>query len=117
MQLTGWEERFAQLGVGLAGMTYDSLEEQAKFHDAEGLGYPLLQDVDTRHVDAWGIRNQEYGPDHFGYGIPHPGMVWLDAEGRVRAKFALPGYRKRPPFDVVHEAIRRLIEADTRTEE
>ena len=52
-----------------------------------GLAYPLLRDVDSQHVDAWGIRNEEYGPGTFAYGIPHPGVVLVSPNGEILAKW------------------------------
>jgi peroxiredoxin len=109
VQLTEWEDAFRELGVGIAGMTYDATELQAAFHREQGLGYPLLHDEDARHVNAWGIRNEQYGPEHTAYGVPHPGIVFLDPDGVIRAKFALPGYRRRPPYEEVLARVRALL--------
>lgn len=87
-------------------MTYDDRLLLAGFHEAEQLGYPLLQDEDTRHVDAYGIKNTEYGPGHQGYGIPYPGILYIQRDGVIALKFAMPGYRERPPFAEVYEAVK-----------
>ena len=62
-------------------MTYDAPELIRAFHDEWELEYPLLRDVDGQHVDAWGIRNEEYGEGTFAYGIPHPGVVLIAPDG------------------------------------
>lgn len=49
----------------------------------DGLNYPLLQDENTRHVDAYGIRNLDYGRGEKGYGIPHPGILFITRDGTV----------------------------------
>lgn len=109
MQLTEWEDDFRELGVRIAGMTYDATALQARFHEAQGLGFPLLHDEDARHVEAWGIRNEQYRPGHTAYGIPHPGIVFLARNGVIRAKFALPDYRERPPYRAVLARVRTLL--------
>jgi peroxiredoxin len=86
-------------------MTYDERLLLAEFHEVESLGYPLLQDENTKHVDAYGVRNTEYEVGHQGYGIPHPGILYIRRDGVVALKFAVPGYRERPPFVEVFEAI------------
>lgn len=86
-------------------MTYDDRAQLAGFHAENELGYPLLQDIDARHVDAYGIRNQDYGPDDGGYGVPHPGVLYVNAEGIVAFKLAYPGYRERPAFEAIHAAL------------
>jgi peroxiredoxin len=105
VQLAQWQERFAAIGVNVAAMTYDSLEILKTFADDNDLGYPLLHDVDATHVNAYGVRNEEYGPDHSAYGIPHPGILYIRRDGVVALKFAVPGYRGRPPLEEVYAAI------------
>lgn len=82
-------------------MSYDSLTVLRRFHAEQSLAFPLLQDVDAAHVKALGVLNEEYEPGQRAYGIPHPGIVYIDAEGIVRAKYAVPGYRQRPPFEEI----------------
>lgn len=100
-----WRDRFAEIGVQLAAMTYDERLLLAQFHEAEQLGYPLLQDEKALHVDAYGVRNTEKEPGHQGYGIPHPGILYIRKDGVVAMKFAVPGYRERPPLGEVYAAI------------
>jgi len=91
-------------------MTYDSLEVLDTFHFEQQLQYPLLQDQDARHVNAYGVRNQEYAPGHGAYGIPRPGVLYIGTDGRVRAKYAVPGYKQRPPFEELYADVERLIQ-------
>ncbi len=110
VQLEEWRERFAEIGVNVAGMTYDNQDVLADFHQKENLNYPLLRDIDARHVNALGIRNEEYEEGSRAFGIPHPGVVFVDAGGVIRAKHAVPGYRRRPPFDALFEHIQGLVQ-------
>ena len=90
-------------------MTYDDQSVLAKFHADNELGYPLLQDVDAKHVDAYGVRNMNYQPGDSGYGIPEPGILFISADGVVRAKFAVPGYRTRPPFEEIYQVVSEAV--------
>ena len=92
-------------------MTYDGIEELAQFHASEELGFPLLGDENGQHVSAFGVLNEEYSPGDGAYGIPHPGVFHLAPDGTVMAKFAVPGYRARPPMEEIHEAVREQLEA------
>ena len=85
-------------------MTYDSLEILKAFHENEELGYPLLRDEDARHVNGFGIPDEDLGQ-----GIPRPGMFWLAPDGSIRAKFAVPGYRTRPPLADVLDSISATV--------
>ena len=108
MQLEESRSQFEALGVNVAGMTYDGREIAAAFHEKAGLGYPLLQDVDADHVKRLKVINPEYPPGHRAYGVPLPGIVYLSPEGKVLAKFAVPGYRERPPIDALLERLTEM---------
>lgn len=105
VQLASWKEKFAELDVNVAGMTYDDQSVLATFHADNALGYPLLQDVDVKHVNAYGVRNMGYEPGDGGYGIPEPGILYIGPDGTIRAKFAVPGYRSRPPFEAIYQVV------------
>ena len=87
-------------------MTYDTREQLAAFHAEHELPYPLLQDIDTRHVSAFGILNEDYAPAGSGYGVPHPGIIVLDRAGTVVGTLAYPGFRERPSFAAVLDVLR-----------
>ena len=91
-------------------MTNDSLEILDTFHMENQLGYPLLQDENGKHVNALGVRNEDYAEGHNFYGIPHPGILFISSDGEIKAKYAVPGYRARPPFDELYENVVALIE-------
>lgn len=82
-------------------MTYDSVETLKGFHDGQELGFPLLRDVDGQHVNAFDVPDE-----NLGQGIPLPGIFWLAPDGRINAKFAVPGYRTRPPLAEVLAAVK-----------
>lgn len=84
-------------------MTYDSLEVLKEFHDYRELGFPMLRDVDGQHVNAFGVPDE-----NLGQGIPLPGILWLAPDGRIIAKFAVPGYRTRPPLPEVLSTVNTL---------
>lgn len=86
-------------------MTYDDRAILAAFHTEQSLGYPLLQDEGLKHVNAYGIRNEAYSEGDSGYGIPHPGVLFVNRQGIVLAKFAESGYRKRPLMEDIYSAI------------
>jgi peroxiredoxin len=111
VQLARWQDRFAALGVSVAAMTYDDPAILRAFHDANDLAYPLLHDPQATHVRAYGILNDAYAPGDEHYGIPFPGLIFVDATGRVRAKFAVPDYRERPALEDVHAALKALLAA------
>jgi peroxiredoxin len=101
VKLNEIKDQFEQLGVGIVGMTYDTPAIIQAFDEKWDIDYPVLRDVDRQHVEAWDIRNEEYGEGTFAYGIPHPGVVLLSPEGKILAKWAEPGYRTRADWSEV----------------
>lgn len=95
----------------VAAMTYDGVDKLAAFVEKHGVRYPVLSDQGAAHVNALGIRNDEYGEGHGAYGVAHPGIFLIDAEGIIRLKRALPGYRDRPPFDELLKAVTAAVGA------
>ena len=87
-------------------MTYDDPAVLSVFASGLGLGYTLLSDPDGEYMGALGIRNEEFGPDHAGFGIPHPGIMLIDTSRTVLYKAAVEDYRARPPFAELFDAVR-----------
>lgn len=112
MKLNDIKDKFEALGVNVVGMTYDKPEIREKFHKKWKLEFPLLHDVDRQHVDAWGIRNDEYGEGSFAYGIPHPGVVLISPDGKILAKFAERGYRSRADWSNVLDEVTSTLGGD-----
>ena len=109
MKLNDIRDDFEAIGVGVVGMTYDKPEIIHQFVEEWEIEYPLLRDVDRQHVEAWGIRNEEYGEGTFAYGIPHPGVVLLSPEGEILAKWAEAGYRSRADWSEVLDEVRAIM--------
>ncbi len=59
MQLQNAKKQFADLGVNVAAMTYDSVESNAAFVRQYKLDYPLLSDPEGRTALAFGILNED----------------------------------------------------------
>ena len=108
VQLAQWQDEFEEIGVNVAAMTYDDLTILADFHAQNDLHYPLLRDEEVKHFKAYGVVNGDSAPGDTMYGIPHPGVLYIDSSGTVRFKIAVPGYRSRPPFEEILAAISEL---------
>ncbi|MDE0226961.1 MAG: redoxin domain-containing protein [Gammaproteobacteria bacterium] len=110
VELNAWQDRFEGLGVNVVGMTYDAPEVLSDFVLDKDLGYALLSDPDGAYVTALGIRNDEYGPGHPGFGIPHPGIMLVDPSRAILYKAAMEDYRKRPSFESVFDAVSGAVQ-------
>ncbi len=109
MKLNDLKDQFEAVGVGIVGMTYDTPEIIKAFDDKWDIDFPVLKDVDRTHVEAWGIRNQEYGPGTFAYGVPYPGVVLISPGGEILAKWAERGYRSRADWSEVLEEVAAVV--------
>lgn len=109
MQLESVKQTLVPLGINVAAMTYDATETNARFQAKNRLTYPLLSDIDARHVVAFGILNERYAPGHRFYGIAHPGMMLVGPDGKVVRRFAEADFRQRPDYDDVLEAVRTWL--------
>lgn len=109
MQLAEWQARFEALGVNVAAMSYDPTQVLSAFAASQEIRYPLLSDATHTHVEAYGIRNEEYQLGDSAYGIPHPGILFIATDGSVALKLALPDYRKRPEMNEVFSAVAAIV--------
>ena len=114
MELSAISSKFTSLGINVATITYDRHEDALKFHRQYDLQFPILRDVDAKHVIAFGILNENYEPGHRAYGIPHPGIFLVDSSGAVYAKFAEQDYRDRPSLEEVLLAANKMVSAKSR---
>jgi peroxiredoxin len=109
-QLAEIAPRFSALGVGIATMTYDSLEILKGAELDYETSFPLLRDEDTKYFAALGVLNNNYEPGSRAYGIAEPGIFLLDTNGVIRFKFSEEDYRVRPDLDGVLAAAAQLLD-------
>ena len=83
----------------MVAISYDPPETNSNFTAEEGLPFLLLSDQGAQTVIGFDIRNKEYDAGHFAYGIPYPGIVLVNRDGKIVLKMALPDYRERPSLD------------------
>ena len=114
------QERIAEFeaaGVSVAATTYDSVEQNAEFKSSEELTYPLLSDQDAKTVNALGIRNEQFEEGFGAYGVPHPGVILIDADGKIVLKRAEEKYSDRPSMDDLLEAVKEFVSGEASDEE
>jgi peroxiredoxin len=105
VQLIEIQDQFSAMGLNVAAITYDRFEFLKEVELDEGIEFTLLQDVEMRHVNAFGVLNTtDYEPGDRAWGVPYPGIFLISPDGVIRFKFAEEGYRVRPDFADVLEA-------------
>lgn len=96
---------FEKRGLTLVSVSYDTADILRSFESQFDIGFSMLSDPESKIIDAFGIRNESQKPGSAGYGIPHPGIMVFDNEGKLMLKFAEKSYRKRPKIDDVLAAV------------
>lgn len=84
-------------GINAASITYDSRDILSSFGGAYKIEYPMLSDVGSKVIRAFGILNTNVPEDHkMMYGMPWPGEYLIAPDGTVRDKLFLRSYEHRP---------------------
>lgn len=94
-------------GVQLLAVSYDAPATNAAAAKKLGLTFPLLSDVGSKVIDAYGIRNQE--AKGRSAGVPHPVVFIIDREGMIRGKLMRDNYRDRPESAEIIAGARGLM--------
>ena len=112
-------ERLREEGLGLATISYDSVEILSGFGRANDISFPMLSDVGSATITNFGILNTLVAtalaspnmdadlkaqvaqyvtgaePAERHMGIPFPGTFVVDAQGRVTSRFMEDSYTER----------------------
>lgn len=107
-QMIEWNKeaaRFHSLGYNIAFLTYEHAEITSKFAIQHGVSLPILSDVGSHIIRAFGLLNTNMKEGTRFYGIPHPYIYVIDPNKIIAARFAESSYKERPDIDVVHEAL------------
>jgi len=103
-------EEIQATGGHVVGISYDPVETLKRFADRSGITFPLLSDVGSKTIDAYGIRNtNEPARD----GIAYHGTFIVDQNGVIRSKLFQVSYAERPAVDTL---VRALKEARSTSE-
>lgn len=81
--------------MGLAAISYDSVEILKHFSNRRKIRFPLLSDPDSKIIRAFGIFNEAVPASNAFYGIPHPVTFVTGRNGVVKRKYFEQDYRER----------------------
>lgn len=94
-------------------MVIDSAEKNKEFIkkiEADGKGklnFPFLTDVDSKVLEAYGIRDERYAGSQID-GIPRPTVVLIDKKRKVSWFVIEDDYKKRPTNADIRAEIDKL---------
>ena len=96
MELESQIERFKERGLGVAALSYDSVDVLKDFSARRGIHYPLLSDPDSKIIAAFGLLNEfDYPKGHMAHGVPFPGTFVTDETGVIRIRQFEKEYQER----------------------
>ena len=103
-------EPLAEKGWELNLITYDDPATLASYAAEKDVNYTLLSDTNSAMIDAFELRNEEMDGRGRYEGIPHPAIVFIGADGEVKAMLREEGYKDRPPVETVLETANALAD-------
>ena len=116
MEVNAAAGRFAELGYGVATITYDSVDVIQAFAERRSIGLTLLSDPESSLVDALEIRDPVYtDPDSLAYGVPYPITFIVSPDGMIAGKYwHEPGYGEERGYRtrITVEDVLAQLEAD-----
>jgi peroxiredoxin len=95
-------------GYRMAGISFDSPQILKTFIERRQIGYTLLSDPKSEIIDRYKLRDPQYPPGSFAYGVPRPIIFVLDKSGTIKAKLYEETYTKRPPASLVISTIDKV---------
>jgi hypothetical protein len=111
-------DRIRKQGLGLAAVSYDSVEVLKNFADRRHITFPLLSDPQSKIIRAFGILNDTVQPGTAQFGIPYPGTFILDTKGTVVAKYFEDDFRERiSASDILVRQFGAVADSDSSSEE
>ncbi len=109
VEINEWNSKLNELGYKVAAISYDSTETLSKFSKKRDLQYPLLADQNQQTMKDLNVLNDEQEPGDEHYGIPFPGVMVIDAEGKLTYKYFYKGYRKRVKIKQLYKQLQDAI--------
>ena len=99
-------EKITDLGYTIVTVSYDRPEVLAKFSRKHNFSHTMLSDEGSVAIKAFGILNEEFNPDHFAYGVPHPYIYVVGNDKVIRVILSEEGYKNRPQVDAIVGALK-----------
>jgi peroxiredoxin len=95
-------------GYRLAAISYDPPAVLTTFAAHHQVGYQLLSDPGSMTIDAFALRDPQYPPGSFAFGVPRPAIFVISRKGVIQAKLAEEGFKVRPSVQAVLAAVDNL---------
>lgn len=94
------------LGYEVATVTYDAVPKLQRLAKRAKIAYPMLSDENSEIIRAFGLLAENYPPGSFYFGVPHPAIIVINADGQISHRFSEHSYTDRPDIDTVLNALK-----------
>ena len=101
IDMNGGLAEIEKRGYRIAGLSYDQPKVLADFTEKRQIGYTFLSDPKSEVIDRYNLRDPQYQPGSFAYGVPRPIIFILDTHGVIKAKLFEATFKTRPPVAAV----------------
>ena len=91
-------------GITPVAISYDSEKVLARFAKEKRISFPLLSDPGSKTISAFKVLHTGMRRGRL-KGVPHPGTFIIGQDGKIVAKLAHDGYRKRHTSVEIIEAV------------
>jgi len=88
------KQKFAEHGLKLAAISYDSPAILKDFASRHNIDFPLLADPDSKVIRSFDVLNRE-ATTGMTKGMAHPGFFYIDQNGVIREKYFEAKYTNR----------------------
>lgn len=92
-------------GYTLAAISYDKPDTLSTFAAKTQVNYTLLSDQGSKMIDAFGLRDPNYAPDSFAYGVPTATVLVIGKNGVIKQKLSTTDYKIRPNNQAILAAV------------
>jgi peroxiredoxin len=106
LEINQWNKKINDLGYKVAGISYDNVAILKQFSEKNNLEYPLLADQNHKTMEDLKVLNDEQQPGDEHYGIPFPGVMVIDANGKLVYKYFYQGYKKRVKMEQLYKQLK-----------
>lgn len=108
IDLNGAFETIERRGYKMASISYDNPQILSTFTERRGIKYTMLSDPGSKIIDLYKLRDPQYQPGSFAYGVPRPIIFIIDKSGTIKAKLYEETYQRRPPAALVVETLDKV---------
>ena len=92
---------FAEKGISIIAISYDPVDVLKAFSDKYSISYPLLSDANSEIIKKYGILNTELDAGSRNFGIPNPGIYFINEAFIVQNKQFEKSYTARPSAESI----------------